>query len=138
MGLRKQFIALSAVLSLAVGLSGCGSLQSPGTANTSAAQSGSETAAESAEPSKAQVLTLTFALSENSAHYEAGKKFAELVNQYTDGAYEVEVYPNSSLASGNQLGAIEMVQKGTISCGWLSPLVQCSIEPNLNALCIPF
>lgn len=138
MGLRKQFIALSAVLSLAVGLSGCGSLQSPGTANTSAAQSGSETAAESAEPSKAQVLTLTFALPENSAHYEAGKKFAELVNQYTDGAYEVEVYPNSSLASGNQLGAIEMVQKGTISCGWLSPLVQCSIEPNLNALCIPF
>ena len=80
MGLRKQFIALSAVLSLAVGLSGCGSLQSPGTANTSAAQSGSETAAESAEPSKAQVLTLTFALSENSAHYEAGKKFAELYN----------------------------------------------------------
>ena len=86
----------------------------------------------------AQDLTMTFALSETSPHYEAGLKFAELVEEYTDGAYTVSVYPNSSLAGGNQLSAIEMVQKGIISCGWLSPYVQCAIEPNLNAFGIPY
>ena len=146
MGLRKQFLTVGLALSMAAGLAGCGSLQNPGTSNGStaapAAASGdagnTEAAGNADTAGKAKVLTLTFALSENSAHFEAGKKFAELVKEYTNGEYEVEVYPNSTLASGNQLGAIEMVQKGTISCGWLSPLVQCSIEPNLNALCIPF
>lgn len=130
--ITKRLLSMGIALVVAFGTAGCGS-------STSEVSDGGK--AESAETEKntdAKVLTLTFALSETSPHYEASLKFAELVEEYTNGAYTVEVYPNSSLAGGNQLGAIEMVQKGTISCGFLSPYVQCAIEPNLNAFGIPY
>ncbi len=85
-----------------------------------------------------EVITMTFAPPENSPHHKAGLEFARLVEEKTKGAYTVQVYPNSALAGGNQLGAIEMVQNGSISCGFLSPLVQAGIEPNLNAWSIPW
>lgn len=85
-----------------------------------------------------EVITLTFAPPENSPHHKAALEFGRLVEEKTKGAYVVQVYPNSSLAGGNQLGAIEMVQNGSISCGFLSPLVQAGLEPNLNALSIPW
>ena len=85
-----------------------------------------------------QVITLTFAPPENSPHHKASLEFGRLVEEKTNGAYVVQVYPNSALAGGNQLGAIEMVQNGSISCGFLSPLVQAGMEPNLNALSIPW
>lgn len=129
--MKKKVLSVLLVTAMVLGLSACGSLSS---------SSGGEATSGSSEKGSgaAEVLTLTFALSETSPHYEASLKFAELVEEYTNGAYTVEVYPNSTLAGGNQLGAIEMVQKGTISCGLLSPLVQCSIVPDLNALCMPY
>lgn len=85
-----------------------------------------------------EVITLTFAPPENSPHHKASLEFGRLVEEKTNGAYTVQVYPNSALAGGNQLGAIEMVQNGSISCGFLSPLVEAGLEPNLNALSIPW
>lgn len=128
----RKVISAVLALSMLASLTGCGALSTGNSTGGSSENDGSS------GNTKQTVLTMTFALSEQSPHYPAGLKFAELVEEYTDGAYTVEVYPNSTLAGGNQLGAIEMVQKGTISCGFLSPLVQCSIEPNLNALSIPF
>jgi tripartite ATP-independent transporter DctP family solute receptor len=97
----------------------------------------SQSASQSAAKTP-QVLTMTFAPAENSPHHKAGLQFGKLVEERTQGAYTVTPYPNSSLAGGNQLGAIEMVQNGSISCGWLSPLVHAAIEPNLNAMSIPW
>ena len=85
-----------------------------------------------------QVLTMTFAPPENSPHHKASLEFGRLIAEKTKGAYTLQIYPNSALAGGNQLGAIEMVQNGSISCGFLSPLVEASIEPNLNAMSIPW
>ena len=91
-----------------------------------------------AHAAKATVLTLTLAPAEGGPHHKAGLDFARMVKERTNGQYEVKVYCNSSLASGNQLGAMEMVQNGSISCGFLSPPVQAAMEPNLNAICIPW
>ncbi|WHH57835.1 TRAP transporter substrate-binding protein [Petroclostridium sp. X23] len=97
------------------------------------------TPAPSSGPAKkAKILTLTFAPASGSAHDKASLEFAKLVEEKTNGAYKVEVYPNSQLAGGNQLTAIEMVQKGAIDFGWLSPLVQTSIVPDLGAMSIPW
>ncbi len=133
---RKKLLCIGLAISMIVGLTACGSKETEppkGSAETQTAVSSEQGGANGT-----QTLTMTFALAETSPHYEAALKFAELVEEYTDGAYKVEVYPNSSLAGGNQLSAIEMVQKGTISCGLLSPYVQCAIEPNLNAFGIPY
>ncbi|MBC5689601.1 DctP family TRAP transporter solute-binding subunit [Mediterraneibacter sp. NSJ-55] len=130
--MKKKAVGILVIAGMVIGLTACGSLSS------STGDSASSNAEKEKKSGNAEVLTLTFALSETSPHYEASLKFAELVEEYTEGAYTVEVYPNSTLAGGNQLGAIEMVQKGTISCGFLSPLVQCSIVPDLNALCMPY
>ena len=129
MNILRKTISVALAFSLFVSLPGCGVLSTGGTATGGGSQGGD---------SDPTVLTMTFALSETSPHYPAGLRFAELVEEYTNGAYTVEVYPNSTLAGGNQLGAIEMVQQGTISCGFLSPLVQSAIVPDLNALCIPY
>lgn len=147
MKLWEKAVAMVLTAVTAVSLAGCGgalkqSSGTPAAGTTAAAGSAETTQAAAGEESKAKadakVLTMTFALSEASPHYPAAQKFKELVEEYTDGAYTVNVFPNSSLAGGDQLGAIQMVQKGTISCGWLSPLVQCAMEPNLQALSIPW
>lgn len=132
----KKMLCIGLAMSMVLGLVGCGSSKEPKETAKTESPVPAETKEEASK--EAQTLTLTFALSETSPHYEASLKFAELVEEYTNGAYKVDVYPNSSLAGGNQLGAIEMVQKGTISCGFLSPYVQCAIEPNLNAFGIPY
>jgi tripartite ATP-independent transporter DctP family solute receptor len=138
----KKGTKLLLATAMAMSLTACGGgvlKQDTGSGSVPA----SSTAAANAENAaantdSAQVITMTFALSESSPHYDAGLKFKELVEQYTNGAYTVEVYPNSSLAGGDQLGAMQMVQKGTISRGWLSPLVLSSIVPDMQAVSIPW
>ncbi|WP_181995692.1 TRAP transporter substrate-binding protein [Clostridium sp. AM58-1XD] len=139
--MKKQLVScvLAAVLTAAA-ITGCKQPE-PAGGQTAQAQDGQTAGNESASEDKggkAQVITMTFALAENSPHHKAGLEFARLVEEKTNGAYKVEVYPNSALASGNQLEAIQMVQNGSISCGWVSPPVQTAIEPSLNALSIPW
>lgn len=124
---RKSLLACFLALAMTISMAGCGG-----------SSKSEESSQDSGTANKPQILTMTFAPAEGSPHHEAGLEFAKLVKEYTNGAYEVEIYPNSSLSGGNQFSAIEMVQKGTISCGLLSVAVQAGIEPNLNAICIPF
>ena len=130
MNKRIISLALSILLVMSV-LLGC-------SANATTAKPAATSAGQTTVTGKSTVITMTFAPAENSPHHKAGLEFARLVKEKTNGAYTVEVYPNSQLAGGNQLGAIEMVQKGSITCGWLSPLVMAGIESNLNATSIPW
>lgn len=87
---------------------------------------------------KTKVLRITFAPAEGSPHHQAALEFGRLVKEKTKGAYTVEAFANSQLAGGNQLVAIQMVQKGSIDFGLLSPPVQSAIIPDLGALSIPW
>ena len=147
MKLWRRIIAVGVTAGMIISFSGCsGALKQSTTTEASAdvrtdseSSDGDSTNGVSNTSNEGEeVLTMTFALSEASPHYPAAQKFKELVEEYTNGEYTVNIFPNSSLAGGNQLGAIQMVQKGTISCGWLSPLVQSAIEPSLQALSIPW
>ncbi len=66
------------------------------------------------------------------------RKFAELVKERTGGKYEIDVYPNGQLSSGNQVKALEMLQTGSIDFVWQSGLVQSALEPKLGALSLPW
>lgn len=83
-------------------------------------------------------LKITLAGNEQSPMYEGAQKFAKLLEEKSGGRVTGTVYANSSLASGNQQKAIEMIQKGTIDVGWVAMIAQSSISPKLGALAVPW
>ncbi len=64
------------------------------------------------------------------------EKFAELVEEYTEGRIKVEVYPQATL--GDEKSAIEQVQFGGIDFTRVSISPLSSFNPLLNALQMPY
>ena len=64
-------------------------------------------------------LKLAHEVAVESTQHQAANRFAELVEERTDGAVEIKVYPNSTLGPGQQAlnlmrgGSIEIVQSGS-------------------------
>lgn len=74
-------------------------------------------------------IELKFSISgpETSTWYDGAAKFAELLDEYTGGAYKVTIYANDQLSGGNQAGGIELVQNGSTDCHIQDSLVWSSI-----------
>ena len=103
MNWRNGCIGAAAVL-----LAACGSDEEP-TANTSAPEADAEETTAAAEPE-----TWGFALEEieGSVQYEYGAKFAELINEKTDGEVEVKLYTYGQL--GGLTDIYDQVQSGAV------------------------
>ncbi len=61
---------------------------------------------------KTQVLKVAFNQPDTHPQYKAMEEFGEVLKEKTDGAYEIDLYPNELL--GAQRETIELVQSGTI------------------------
>lgn len=94
----KTMALVTAFASMSV-LAACGD-----SASSDGASSGSET--------ETQVLKVAFNQPENHPQYKAMEEFGEILKEKTDGAYEIDLYPNELL--GAQRETIELVQSGTI------------------------
>lgn len=69
--------------------------------------------------------------------YQNGaEKFAELVNEYTNGTLTIDVFPASQIASGAK--AIEMVQTGTLDIAVESTMALSNFVPEIGVLDLPF
>lgn len=66
----------------------------------------------------------------------ADEKFAELVNEKTNGRITIEVYPNGKL--GDETASIKAMQDGTIDFARVSLSPMAEYSPNLNALSMPY
>ncbi|HOM43546.1 MAG TPA: C4-dicarboxylate ABC transporter substrate-binding protein, partial [Bacillota bacterium] len=76
-----------------------------------AACSGSEAPAAPAEPSASgepTVLKLGMTINEQDSFYVCAQKFADLVKERTDNAYNIELFPNSAL--GDERTMLESMQ----------------------------
>lgn len=73
-----------------------------------------------------QVLKVAFNQPENHPQYKAMKEFGEKFKERTNGAYEIEIFPNELL--GAQRETIELVQSGTIQMS----IVAGSLLENFN------
>lgn len=62
---------------------------------------------------KTQTLKLAFNQPENHPQYKAMKEFSDVFKEKTNGAYEIEIFPNELL--GAQRETIELLQSGTIA-----------------------
>lgn len=86
----------------------------------------SEETAGGEAPAKKQLLKVAFNQPENHPQFKAMEEFGKKLKERTNGAYEVEVYPNELL--GAQRETMELVQSGTIAMS----IVAGSLMENFN------
>lgn len=86
----------------------------------------------------ADTIRLSTTVSETSNWVAAANKFKELVDERSEGAHTVEVYPGGVLVSGNDRVELEMAQAGAVdvimkSTPWLS-----QINPKFMVVSMPW
>lgn len=106
----KRFFFLSTLILITILLGACGSSD-----QTESSNQGTDTNQPNASEnnnSDATVIKLAHVTREDTAYAIGVEKFAELVEEKTDGEVVVEIYPNGSLGSNPEL--LEQLQHGTI------------------------
>ncbi len=69
---------------------------------------------------------------------QAASRFAELVEQKTDGEVTFQVFPDGVLFSGDQNAAINQLGSGALDGLILASSVYASFEPRMNAISLPY
>lgn len=82
------------------------------------------------------VIKLAHDQPETSTHHQAALRWKELVEERTNGEYEIQIFPASVLGSGTQM--IEQTQAGAVEAfalptGWIAPFA-----PSVSVLDLPF
>ncbi|RNF34358.1 TRAP transporter substrate-binding protein [Paracoccus methylarcula] len=85
-------------------------------------------AAGSFATAQADTIRLSTTVAETSNWVAAANKFKELLEERSDGAHTVEVYPSGTLVGGNDRVELEMAQAGAVdiimkSTPWLSQII---------------
>lgn len=122
--MKKSAKLLSAVMAGAMVLSmaGCGSSSNSTETTAASAETTAAAADSSAAESKeatsntdATVIKLGTTVNEQDSFQVCAEKFAELVKERTNGAYEIEIHPNGAL--GDERTMLESMQMGTLDMG---------------------
>ncbi|MCI9229000.1 MAG: TRAP transporter substrate-binding protein [Dorea sp.] len=109
--MKKRLAVITALLLTAgMALSGCKGQTASTEGNTAAKNEGSES--DSGKSGDAMVLRLGHVVADGNSLDKGLDKFAELVNEKSDGALVIEVYPNSEL--GDNTAMAEQLQMGTL------------------------
>lgn len=82
------------------------------------------------------VLKLGHIAEEDKPYAQAAVKFAELVNEKTNGAIEIQVFPNSQL--GNQRDLVEGLTYGTLDLTMTSTAILANFLPEMAVFDFPF
>jgi tripartite ATP-independent transporter DctP family solute receptor len=87
----------------------------------------------SAEPT---VIKLGMTINEQDSFYVCATKFSELVEERTNGAYDIQLFPNSSL--GDERTMLESMQMGTLDSGIITSGPFVNFVPEFGVLDLPF
>ena len=115
---RRVTIVASAVMAMALALTGCGSSSSSTTTTSAAAQGGDAQTTAAAEQSQEAAATPTYVWklgsvdSTSNPNYEAFQHLTELLDEKAPGKWDITIYPDSQLGDAAQM--IESVQMGTL------------------------
>lgn len=142
---KVMALALAAVM--AFGMTGCGGSSSTATtaaattaAATEAAAAETEAAETEAETEPAAVEATVFkfgtTVNEQDSFQVAAEKFAELVKERTNGAYEIEIYPNGTL--GGERDMLESMQIGTLDMGIITSGPFINFSSAMGVLDMPY
>jgi tripartite ATP-independent transporter DctP family solute receptor len=125
----KRLISIGTLL-LALSLAACGSQQG-GSIGTST-QSGSATS------QKELKLKVSVTVSDTDTWGVAAKKWAEDVEQKSNGRIKMKVYPNESLSNGNSPKGLEAVQNGATEISIHSMIIYNVLDKKFAAPSLPW
>ena len=128
----KKILALGLALSLTLGLAGCSSGSS--TPSSSGSTSGAPASSAAAEEEKSYTLKFSDQNAEGTPVITWAQKFAELLNEKTDGTLTVEIYPNASLAAYD----MEPLQSGICDFTQYVPSSASDLDSRLGAFDAPY
>ena len=134
----KKLIALLLCLVMVLSLCACGAKEEEAPAPKADAPA-QEAPAKQEEVKKEKVnLKFSTSTSETSTWTLAAYKFAELVEEASDGYITCDVYSSDQLSSGNQAKGVELVMNGSTDMSFHSNLVYSTIDDRFNVVSMPF
>ncbi|MEI6043456.1 MAG: TRAP transporter substrate-binding protein [Chloroflexota bacterium] len=108
------------------------------TASTTLSPDKAATTAGSSTATDKIKIRLSFPGEKETANGTMAIRFMELVAQKTGGRVEVELFPNSSIAGGDQLTAVNMVRADKLEAIVSQASFFGTIDPNIELLNYPF
>lgn len=132
---RRVLCAFLAV-AMTAALAACGGNSGSGTPAASAPAAPSASTPAGTPSAGATVLKLGTTVNEQDSFQVAAEKFAELVKERTNGAYEIEIYPNGAL--GDERTMLESMQMGTLDMGIITSGPFVNFVPEMGVLDMPF
>lgn len=121
----RRIMLITMVVIMVLSLTACGEKAAPAGAEPAAATS--------AEPT---VIKLGMTINEQDSFYLCAKKFSELVKERTNGAYDIQLFPNSAL--GDERTMLESMQMGTLDAGIITSGPFVNFAPEFGVLDLPF
>ena len=88
--------------------------------------------AEAASPYTKISLTMTVNGTDTQIDTKVGQKFAELVEEATDGAVLIDVFPNDQLAGGNAAKGMEMLADGSVDIAAYATVTMGALDERLT------
>lgn len=109
-------LAFILAMSMMLALVGCGSTteNKEATASTPSSDAPATETPERIPEKDAIRLKFNHTVVETSLWHEYALKYAELINERTNGKYIIDVFPSDQLAGGNQVKSVEMLRAGSI------------------------
>ncbi|MGO3148307.1 MAG: DctP family TRAP transporter solute-binding subunit [Leucobacter sp.] len=81
---------------------------------------------------------MTITVSETSTWYAGGEKFAELLDEKSDGRMKLNIFANEQLSGGDPAAGVEMLTNGDKAFSYNSPIIYSGIDPRFSAITAPF
>lgn len=127
--MKKLFALVMACAMMAGVLSGCGDSGSSG---------GSGSAAGGGTSDKPIELNMNVTTSESSVWQVAANTFKELVEERTEGRYQINIFPNEQLSSGDMVKGCEMLFTGVTDLDIHSVMNMTGFEEKLTVMTMPW
>ena len=139
-----KIMALAMSAAMVLSMAGCGGSSDSQSAQTTAAATETAEAAEQQEKDgdaqaasgDATVFKLGTTVNEQDSFQVAAEKFAELVKERTNGAYEIEIYPNGTL--GGERDMLESMQIGALDMGIITSGPFINFSSAMGVLDMPY
>lgn len=132
----KKFCAMMLACLMVLSLAACGGNSGSGGSNDSGA--GTSGGSGGNESTKKVTLKAGMSGSETTPTYIALSEFKRLVEERTEGRYEIEIYTNDQLSSGDQMKAVEMGMNGTIDIEMHAGSLWGTYVPQIQVVSTPF
>lgn len=118
---KTVFTTLAAVAASALALTGC-------SGGGSGEGSGGETYS----------WDMTITVSETSTWWAGAEKFAELLDEKSDGRMTLNVFANEQLSGGDPAAGVEMLANGDKAFSYNSPIIYSGLDSRFSAITAPF